>query len=168
METETIKSKRRLSQSMGDLYLLKNEKDILNRPDINRGYVMATVYEGNLYSYSFALCDNSHEIGELDKIIVEHFVGVGKRVPIPFDNDYTRGGNSQDLENYLNRHFGNKLLLLKTETGLALLQRNADGSLIKPNTSLIYPQKPLSYDINALLITDILFGNIPITEYVFN
>ncbi len=164
METETIKSKRRLSQSMGDLYLLKGERDILERPDINRGYVMATSHKENLYSYSFALCDEPHEVGELDRIIEEKFGDVDLIVPIPFDVEVTKGKNSLDLENYLNRHF--KLHILKTkENELKLFQRNY-GDLITRELLLIPSSEKLSYEIRLSILTEIILGNIPITNYL--
>ncbi len=166
METETIKFKRRLSPSMGDLYLLKDEKDILNRPDINRGYVMALSQGGNLYSYSFALCDEPHEVGELDKIVVEKILTVENIVPIPFDVDDTRGGNSSDLEKYLNRHFRNKLQILKTESGIELFRRSQNINLVKVGSLLNHRENTLPLKIRKELLFYSSVGNNPIIEYI--
>ncbi len=162
METETIKSKRRLSQSMGSLYLLEDEEVILKRPNVSRGYVMALFHKRNLYSYSFAQCDNSHEVGGLDQIIDKFRYPI---IPIPFDVDDTKRGNSQELENYLNQHFGNNSKILRTEKGIELFQNNSNSKI---KSLLMYQKKLLSLNIKEALLFYTFFGNIPLIKYVIS
>ena len=166
MRTETIKSKRHLSHSMEDLYILEHIEEILKRRNTSRGYIIATSYRKNLYSHTFAQCEKPQEIGRLDKIVVETFGRSDTEVAIPFDTDDIREEKSQDLKNYLNQHFRNKHQILKTNCGLELFQRNADGSLIRPKSSLVYPKENLSKEIKLTILMSIPVVNIHINEYI--
>ncbi len=166
MGTETIKSKRRLSQSMGDLYILEHIEEILKRMDISRGYIIAISYEENLYSHTFAQCEDPNKIGKLDKIVVEEFGKSDMDVVIPFDVCNTRGMNTSALENYLNLYFRNRLQILKTENDLTLFQRDSEGNLIASKSSLISPKESLPYEIRLSILMSLPVINILINEYI--
>jgi len=165
MKTAIIKSNAQLTHNMGDLYLLESDRKILERPLINRGYIMALNRERNLYSYSFVESENPHEISELDRIIVERFRNIESIVPIPFDVEDMRGGNSLALENYLNQHFGNMLQIFKTEKGLSLFQRDSYNNLIKKKITRCQ-EKSIPTEIRNELLFYVFFGNIPLIDYV--
>ena len=169
MKTANIKSRRTLPVNMGDLYLLKSVSEILERPLINRGYIMALNHEGKLYSYSFAESDNPHEISELDKIIVANFEGNDSIVPIPFYVKNIIEENSPALESYLNQYFGNKHQVSKTENGFALLKRNLNGNLITSESKMFFRTEDICLpELNLKLFIAASCGNYPIKNYVID